>query len=163
MKRLPIPLLALLMTAPAQAATAQERLCTALESLRLEAERLHRPQRITFIKAAAMSSACARGPGKAVQRQFCPAALDAVGIEFTHAFPWMIYDCLVARGIRPNAETSVQYTGLVAHRRRLLHLRAAWPDRARIDILFLPTGDFGPEPEFRGYWGRYKMIVTGPD
>ena len=153
--------LAMALASPALAASSETRLCMALQTLRHEAERAHRPLGIVFIKAEAMSSACSRDPTNVAQRQFCEAALNAVGIEFTHAFPWMIYDCLMARNIRPIAETSVQYTGMVAHPRRLIHLAAAWPNGTRIDIRFLADGDFGPQPEFQGYWGRYEMIVTG--
>jgi hypothetical protein len=160
MKHILVLSLAVALVSPAVAATTETRLCVALESLRLEAERTHRPQHIIFIKAEAMSSACARDEKIEVQRQFCEDALNEIGVEFSHAFPWAIYDCLVARGIRPAAETSVQYTGMVAHRRRLIHLSAAWPNGTRIDIRFLATGDFGPQPEFRGYWGRYKLIVA---
>jgi hypothetical protein len=159
MKRSLAYMVAATLSASAQARGANAQLCVALEELRAVAARTHQPQQVYVIKAEAMASGCGRSDDTSTQRAFCEAALNAIGIEFTHSFPWAIYDCLRQRRVSPVLETSAQYTGLV-HRRRITHLTARWSDGGRIEIRYVPSGDFSNEPEFRGYWGRYDLVIT---
>ena len=144
---------------PAQAADAA--FCTALDGLRAEATSKNMPQRIAIIKEEAMTFACGRGADVAVQAAFCDAALDQVGVEFTHAFPWYIEDCLSSAGVRPSMERVDQYTG-IRGRKKIVRMWGQWRDGTRIDVQFEPSGDFGDRAKFRGYWGTYKLVVWRP-
>jgi len=107
-----------------------------------------------------MTFACGRDKGNPAQDAFCLAAADPVGIEFTHEFPWLVFDCLSARGLHPTVQTVDQYTG--TRRKKVSHLWSGWKDGTRIDVRFIPTGDFGAEPKFRDYWGSYELAIWQP-
>jgi hypothetical protein len=154
-------LTAAILAAPAHAQRADPDLCRAMDDLRAAASFTHQAQHVFVIKAAPMESGCGRTEDTQVQRAFCQAAINAIGVEFTHKFPWAIYDCLRSRGRLPTLETTAQYTGLV-HRRRITHLTSRLAGGGRIDIRYVPTGDFSDEPEFRGYWGRYDLVISPP-
>jgi hypothetical protein len=143
-----------LIAAPASAADRQ--FCSALDDVKAEAVRSG-PQRIGIVKTEAMTFACSRSRGATVQEAFCSAAAGPVGVEFTHVYPWLIYDCLRAERLQPGVETADQYTGM--SRPKALHLWAEWRDGTRIDIRFEPSGDFGPEPRFKDYWGSYELVI----
>ncbi len=117
------------------------------------------PQRVAVIKEEAMTFACQRNADVAVQVAFCHAALNRVGLEFTHAFTWYVRECFSSVGLRPTIETVDQYTGL-RDRRKIVHMWGQWHDGTRIDVQFEPSGDFGDQ--FRGYWGAYKLVVWRP-
>ncbi len=108
-----------------------------------------------------MTFACGRTTAVKAQVEFCDAALAPVGFEFTHIFPWLIFDCLKAEHIKPQLETVDQYTG-IAKRNKVKHLWAGWPDGTRIDILFRPTDNLGLEPKWRDYWGAYELVIWLP-
>ncbi|CAN5525704.1 hypothetical protein BH10PSE14_BH10PSE14_19300 [soil metagenome] len=135
--------------------------CRALSSLKNEARSSGNPQRVAVVKEEAMTFACARNKEVGAQVAFCAAALDAVGIEFTHAFPWLVHDCLRADHIRSTIETVDQYTGLRG-RKKVRHLWARWGDGTRLDLRFEPWGDFADDAKFRDYWGAYKMVIWQP-
>jgi hypothetical protein len=108
-----------------------------------------------------MSFTCQRKRGVAAQAAFCAAAVGAVGFEFTHIFPWKVYDCLRERGLSPSVTVVDQYTGFT-NRKKVAHLWAGWSDGTRLDIRFQPSGDFSDEPQFKDYWGSYSMVVWHP-
>ena len=137
-------------------------LCAALDGLKTEARVSGMPQRVSVIKEEEMTFACQRRKEVAAQDAFCKAAMDAVGLEFTHAFPWKVRDCLVHAGIHPGMALADQYSGL-RHHKKIGHLWAGWRDGTRIDILFKPSGDFGDTPMYRDYWGRYDVVVWRPE
>jgi hypothetical protein len=112
-----------------------------------------------LIKRADWEFGCGYDSGRAAERRFCSATHGAVGLEFTHAFPWSVYDCLVRDGVRPVIETSDQYTGLV-DRKRIVRLRASWRKGVSVDIDYEAEADSSDAPEFRGYFGTYKMNVS---
>jgi hypothetical protein len=135
--------------------------CRALIDLKNEARSTGDPQHVAVLKVEAMTFACERNEGVAAQVAFCTAAGKAVGLEFTHEFPWLVYDCLRAAHITPGVETIEQYTGLRA-RKKMTRLWASWPDGTRLDIRFQPLGDFADAAELRDYWGSYKLVIWQP-
>lgn len=151
--------LGMLSATPALAADAP--FCAALRALGQEARTSGEAQRVAVLKQEAMVFACGRTNDVAAQRAFCDAALGAVGVEFTHAFPWKVYDCLKRDQLRPKVEQVDQYTGLRG-RRKIVHLSAGWKDGTRLDIRFHPDGDFGDAPEFKDYWGFYRLVIWRP-
>jgi hypothetical protein len=110
-----------LVTSPA--ATEEDSLCQTLNNLWVEAHSSGNPQRVAILKEEAMTFACVKNKEVEAQAAFCTAAFGAVGREFTHAFPWVIYECLRASHIKPDVETVEQYTGIRA-RKKVRHLRA---------------------------------------
>ena len=148
-----------LLSSPAMAA--HDDFCRALTNLRDEARSSGDPQHVDVLKEEAMTFACRRRGEVRAQAAFCDAALDAVGVEFTHAFPWYVYDCLRAAHLRPAVETVDQYTGLRA-RKKVRHLWAAWDDGTRLDIRFEPSGDFSDDARLRDYWGAYALVIWRP-
>jgi len=108
-----------------------------------------------------MTFGCGRRKEVVAQDRFCAAARDAVGLEFTHGFPWKIYDCLTRLGVRPSVALVDQYTG-IRYRKKITHRWAAWGDGARLDVRFKPSGDFSKDIQFRDYWGAYELVVWRP-
>ena len=149
--------LVLLAVTPAWANDGQ--LCRALQDLRKESA-VSGPQRIAIFKEEEMTFACGRNKSVTAQSAFCDAAATEVGLEFTHKFPWLVYDCLRVESIRPQLQKIDQYTGI--NRKKVVHLRAKWPDGTAIEVAFEPSGDFGPQPRFKDYWGAYKLVVWRP-
>jgi len=139
---------------------AEPDLCRALADLKTEAAASRTPQRIGVIKDDAMVFACQRTSKAPAQGAFCDVAASAIGPEFTHAFPWRVRDCLSAEGVRAEVETVDQYTGL--DKPKVTHLWAVWRDGVRLDVRFEPSGDFGPQPAFKDYWGAYRMVIWRP-
>jgi hypothetical protein len=147
-------------SAEAQGASA---FCEALETLAREAARTGRAQKPFVAQDEPFTFICGHRRGSRVQRVFCSAARDAVGLEFLHTFPWEVYDCLSARGLRPDINTTEQYTGLI-DRGRVIHLAARWPMGVTIDVRYTPFEDDGPVAErFAGYRGRYDVTVARAD
>ncbi|WP_420382838.1 hypothetical protein [Novosphingobium sp.] len=134
-------------------------LCQALDGLKTEAERAG-PQRINIFKQKVMTFACGATKNVSAQSAFCTAAAEPVGIEFIDKFPWLIYDCLRNEDVSPALIFSDQYTGI--NRKKITRLSAKWRDGMRLDISFTPTGDFGPKPKFREFWGTYTLSVWRP-
>lgn len=95
------------------------------------------------------------------QIDFCSAALGAVGIEFTDAFPWKVHGCLTSQHIAPQLILVDQYKG-IRKRKKISRLSAGWKDGTRIDVRFEPSGDFSDQPAFKDYWGAYKIVVWSP-
>jgi hypothetical protein len=132
-------------------------LCRALDVLKEEAARSG-PQRMTVLKRDDETMACGwRTDAALAVKAFCNAAVEPVGVEFTHKYPWLIYDCLRGAHLRPSVTTVDQYTGM--KRKKVVHLWAGWRDGARLDIRFVPKGDAGPQPKFRDYWGDYELVI----
>jgi hypothetical protein len=154
--------LAFALSGTAQARSPNAQLCAEMENLRAVAARTHRPQEVFVVKTEPMTFGCGRTADNPAQNAFCRAALDATDLEFTHGFPWVVYDCLRSLGLDPALETTAQYTGIV-DRRRITHLTAQWADGGQIEIRYVPSGDFGDEPEFLGYWGRYHLVISPPN
>jgi len=143
---------------PSLAVAAEPDLCQALKDLKTEALASGIPQRVGVIKEDVMTFACMHS-ASAAERAFCNAAAQAVGIEFTHAFPWRVERRLAAEGVPARMETvDGQYTGL-RDRKKVMHLWASWRDGARLDIRFEPSGDFGSEKD---YWGTYRLVIWRP-
>ena len=142
------------------ACAADRGFCQALDTLRKEAARSG-PQRVSVIKDEAMTFACELTKGAPAEKAFCDAAADAVGIEFTHKYPWLIFDCLEKSEVTAKLELADQYTG-ISGRKKIRHLWARWHDGTRLDILFRPGGDLGDGLEYKDYWGRYDMVVWKP-
>jgi hypothetical protein len=148
--------------------------CDAMTGLKSEALRTDSAQRVAILKIEPMTFACERNRSIAAQVAFCSAAMKAVGIEFTHAFPWAVYDCLRQSGIRPNVSMVDQYTGLSnKKRKKVTHLWAGWPDGARLDIQFDGSAQYPDEdpdywqslaqdPQFKNYWGIYRVVIWKP-
>ena len=149
----------LTLASPASAGDAA--FCTALEGLRTEAIASRTPQRVAVFKMESMTFACGKTNKTQAQVDFCSAALGAVGIEFTHAFPWEVYDCLKSQHIAPQLVLVNQYTG-IRKRKKISRLSAGWKDGTRIDIQFEPSGDYSDQPEFKDYWGAYRVVVWSP-
>jgi hypothetical protein len=105
-----------------------------------------------------MTFACELTRGVVSHEAFCSSAMQAIGLEFTHAFPWRVYDCLRREGLRIGVTTVDQYTGMT-HRKKVTHLWAGWADGSRLDIRFDPMGDLSQDPRSRDYWGIYRMVV----
>lgn len=145
----------------APAGAAEGSLCLALADLRLEAQSSGSPQRISVFKDEPMVFACGRKKEVPAQDAFCSAAFDAVGLEFTHIFPWKVYDCLKIQGANPNVTLVDQYTG-IQKRKKVTHLWAAWGDGTRVDINFEPTGNFADDAEYRDYFGVYRLVIWRP-
>lgn len=152
-----IPLSALI-SSPVLAA--DQKLCGAMENLKREATRSG-PQRVAIFKQEEMTFACGHKVEVDAQIAFCDAAAGSVGLEFTHAFPWLIYDCLRDWGIKPGLDVVDQYTG-IKRRKKIVHLWAGWREGTRIDIRFQPSGDFGNGPQFKDYWGAYELVIWQP-
>ncbi len=150
-----------LLCAAAPAHAADKEFCAALDGLRAEAANRGEPQRIAVFKEEEMTFACGRGDEMAAQKAFCDAALNQVGVEFTHAFPWYVRDCLASASVRPSMELVDQYTGL-RNRKKVVHMWGQWKDGIRLDVHFDPSGDFGDQPKFRSYWGVYRLVVWRP-
>lgn len=138
---------------------AETGLCTALAKLKTEARISRSDQEITVFKEEEMAFACKRRRDVAAQVSFCSAAAKAVGVEFTHAFPWRIHECLTKAGIRPRLTLADQYTGMTG-RKKIRYLTGSWRDATRIEIRFVPTGDFGDEAEFKDYYGYYRLTIS---
>lgn len=151
--------LAALVATPASAADAA--FCTALEGLRSEAIASRTPQRVAVFRLEEMMFACGKTRTIQAQVEFCSAAFGAVGIEFTHDFPWEVYDCLKSQQITPQLVLVDQYTG-IRKRKKISRLSAGWKDGTRIDIRFEPTGNFSDQPKFKDYWGAYMVVVWSP-
>lgn len=145
--------------APASADEAS--LCSALADLKLEAQNSGSPQRISVLKDEPMVFVCGRKKDVPVQDAFCSAAFHAVGLEFTHVFPWEIYDCLKSQGVRPSLTLVDQYTG-IKRRKKVTHLWAAWGNGTRIDISYEPTRNFADDAELRDYFGVYRLVIWRP-
>lgn len=150
--------LAVLMGVAAPAHATDAAFCAALDGLRTETTNTGVPQRIAVIKEEEMTFACRRNADVGAQVAFCDAALNQVGVEFTHAFPWYVRDCFSSSGVRLSIESVDQYTGL-RDRKKIAHMWGRWRDGTRIDVRFQPSGDFGDQPKFRGYWGTYSLVV----
>jgi hypothetical protein len=116
-----IGIAAITLASPAKAADAA--LCAALEGLRAEAIASRTPQRVAVFKMEEMTFACGKTSTAQAQVDFCSAALGAVGIEFTHAFPWKVHDCLKSQHIAPQLVLVDQYTG-IRKRKKILRLSA---------------------------------------
>lgn len=151
-------LVSALLSSPIMAA--DQKLCGAVENLKREAARSG-PQRIAIFKQEEMTFACGRTVEMDAQVAFCDAAADPVGLEFTHVFPWLIYDCLRDQRVRPGLDVVDQYTG-IQRRKKIVHLWAGWPDGAQVDIRFQPSGEFGTGPQFKDYWGAYELVIWQP-
>jgi len=151
---------ALLGTVAARAS--EPTLCNALSNLKAEAERSNEAERVALIKEEEMTFACRRAKEVAAQDRFCRAALDEIGVEFTHRFPWAIAECLRRQGAHPSLELVDQYTGLRDHK-KIRHLWAGWKNGTRIDISYKPLGDFTNDPQFKDYWGEYQLTVWRPN
>ena len=108
-----------------------------------------------------MTFACGKTDKIQAQVEFCTTAFAAVGIEFTHSFPWEVYDCLKSQHITPHLVLVDQYTGL-RKRKKITHLSAQWKDGTRIDIRFKASGDYSDQPAFKDYWGAYMVVVWSP-
>jgi len=134
-------------------------LCQALDVVKESAR--GGPQRITILKRDDETFACRRrtDAGPAV-KAFCEAAAEPVGVEFTDKFPWLIYDCLRSEHLAPWVTTVDRYTGM--GKKKATHLWGRWRDGTRLDIRFVPTGDSGPKPEFKNYWGDYELVIWRP-
>jgi len=145
---------------PGPAYAVDQTLCQALNGLK-HAAATSGPQRVTIFKQEEMTFACGRRIDAPAQVAFCDAAAAPVGVEFTHVFPWLVFDCLHAQKLKPGLTLLDQYTG-IQHRKKLVHLWAQWTDGARIDVRFRATADFGTEPEFKDYWGTYELVVWWP-
>ncbi|MBC6983168.1 hypothetical protein [Caulobacter sp. 17J80-11] len=161
MNRLLITALAILAPGVAAAQSAEPTLCPALDGLRAEAISSGTPQRVTVFAEDSMAFVCRREKNQAALKDFCSAAFDVVGIEFTHGFPWEVADCLEAAKVRPSLELVDQYTGLT-DRKKITHLTAGWRDGVRIDIRYVPSGDFSSSPQNKDYYGRYDLVVWKP-
>lgn len=135
--------------------------CTSLEGLKTQAIASKTPQRVAVFKMEEMTFACGKTDKIIAQADFCTAALAAVGLEFTHVFPWKVYDCLMSQHITPQLVLVGQYTG-IQKRKKISRLSAAWKDGTRIDVRFEPSGDLSDQPEMRDYWGAYKVVVWSP-
>jgi hypothetical protein len=148
--------------ADAAPSAAQSAFCRALDAVAAEARRSEKPQEFAIIKAADEPFAfmCRRGKAPTA-RDFCSAAMPVVGLEFTHVFPWRVYDCLVKGGVRPKLERTEQYTGLVG-RNRIVHLQSTFRNRSMIEVRWRPSGDFSDDAEFKGYYGEYQVVVSPP-
>lgn len=154
--------LSLLVSTVAQAQE-RPRLCRAIDALVREVQRTHEAQEPYVLQDEPFTFACGRRRGSSVQRAFCAAAQDAVGLEFIHGFPWEVYDCLRNRGIRPEIQTTDHYTGLI-DRGRMIRLAARLRGRIRIEIQYTPfPDDRTVDQRFAGYRGRYDMSVTRAD
>ena len=154
-----IVIAALTLASPANAADAA--LCAGLEGLRAEAIASRTPQRVAVVKMEEMTFACGKTNKTAAQADVCSAALGAVGIEFTHAFPWEVHDCLKSQHIAVQLVLVDQYTG-IRKRKKISRLSASWKDGTRIDVRFEPGGDYSDQPEFKDYWGAYRVVVWSP-
>jgi hypothetical protein len=91
---------------------------------------------------------------------FCDAALKADGNEWPHAFPWNVLGCVRIARAHPITEQVDQDTGLDL--KKIIHLRAGWLDGVRIDIRYVPTGEFNKSPKYEDEFGRYEMVVWKP-
>jgi len=154
-----IVIAALTLASPTGAADAA--FCAALEGLRSEAIASREPQRVAVFKMEPMTFACGKTSKAQAQVDFCSAALGAVGIEFTHAFPWEVHDCLMSQHIAPQLVLVDQYTG-IRQRKKISRLSAGWKDGTRIDVRFEPAGDYSDQPEFKDYWGAFRVVVWSP-
>ena len=154
-----IVIAALTLASPASAADAA--FCAALEGLRTEAIASRTPQRVAVFKMEPMTFACGKTDRTQAQVDFCSAALGAVGVEFTHAFPWEVHDCLKSQRIKPRLVLVDQYTG-IRKRKKISRLSAGWNDGTWIDIHFEPSGNLADEPKFKDYWGAYMVVVWSP-
>ena len=140
-----------------QASPTDRKLCRAILDLKKVAKATHAPQQVGIVKDEPMTVACERrdDAGKA----FCNTAISSISIEFTHAFPWQVRGCLVDWGLSPQIDTADQYTGL-SGRKKITHLSADWRDGTRIELHFVARGDFGDGPEYKDYWGVYRLDIT---
>ncbi len=139
---------------------AEDPFCAALEDLRVEARQSHEPRRIAIIHVEPENMACRRDK-TSVDDAFCSAAVDRLGLEALHAFPWLIRDCLSKADAHPYTQTVDQYT-MFKNRPKITRLWAEWPDGGRLDIQFRPDRDFGDLPKYKDYWGSYEMTVWYP-
>lgn len=156
--------LALALAMPAGAeAQARPPFCRALDALVRVAVRTRQAQRPFVAQAEPFSFACGHRSRSRVQRAFCSAARDAVGLEFLHTFPWKVYDCLKASSVEPEIRTTDHYTGLIG-RARIVRLAARSPAGATIEIRYTPFEDDGePDERFVGLRGRYDVTVAKAD
>ena len=146
---------------PPGSAQAGNGLCKTIDGLRREAARSETRQTVSIFKEEPMTFACGKVKGVQAQDDFCREAMSAIGLEFTHRFPWVVRDCLIKEALRPEFQTVDQYTGLADHA-KIVHLSATWKDGARIEVSFEPSGDFGGAPDFKDYWGEYRLSVSPP-
>lgn len=138
-----------------------QNLCTALDALKNETQSSGEVQRVAVIKVEPMTVACTKTAVVSVQNEFCSAVLETVSLEFTHVFPWLVYDCLQRSNVHSNTMQNEQYTGL-GKRKKISRLWTGWSDGTRLDIQFVPTGNWGDQPRMRDYWGRYNVVVWRP-
>jgi hypothetical protein len=161
-----VPLALIFITTPS-VATAKIRLCETLDQLRVEAARTATPQRIFILAEKPMVFGCRRHSDDQVQKAFCSAAFQATGIEFKDSYPWAVVSCLKEKGIQPYVETRNLYTGIYERNSteplpKIVRLSASWQSGEHIDITYIPTGDFGDDPEFKGYFGRWETVIWKP-
>ena len=135
-------------------------LCDTLSGLEKEAALSRKSARIIVFADEPMEFACGHAKNAPAQLAFCSAAMEAVGLEFKHMFPWRVADCLRGARVHPGTKEVAQYTG--TNWRKITHLTAGWPDGVRIDIRHVPRDDAGDPSPLKGYYGRYEMVVWKP-
>lgn len=148
-----------LITAPCRADPAGGDICEALSRVAGQARQTGAPQRITVFVDTPMDSSCGLSDD-VVRDGYCRVALDAIGLEFRHRYPWILANCLRAQGAKPLIETSHAYTGL--KRPRIDHLAAGLPDGVRLDLRYTPDSESGDDRFLRGYYGRYDLVAWRP-
>ena len=108
-----------------------------------------------------MVSACSRRSDVAARVAFCDSVAKHVSIEFAHAFPWMVDDCLRAAGAETTRETVDEYTGLGSRSGKIVGLRSILPSGVTLAIRFKPaSGQESAAPQFRRLYGRYDLTLT---
>ncbi len=150
-------LLSIVGATQAGAAASGPAFCAAFDALAAQARTTGEPQRISIIKIAPMEVACTHQPGNAVQQAYCNAAIEVIGLEFHHAYPWQLRDCLRTEKVNPFIEARNEYTGL-RQGKKIIHLAGRLQTGVRLDLLFAPFG--GLEP--LGYYGRYDLVIWSP-
>ncbi|WP_125255236.1 hypothetical protein [Brevundimonas fluminis] len=156
---------ALLIGATPAAAQTVNSHCVALDALARDVATSAKPRTIRLFKLEPMEFACAWNEADPITRDYCGAALENMGIEFHHRYPWTVHDCLAERGIATQLVRTDAYTGLRG-RNRIHRLSAVYSDLATIEITFVPEDD-GSGGTFADYYGRFILKVlpleTGGD
>ncbi|MDB5708650.1 MAG: hypothetical protein JWL96_720 [Sphingomonas bacterium] len=132
--------------------------CLALDGLVREARRSGEVQNIGIFAGHPTNPdgdwefACSEKHGVAAQAAFCAAAMDAVGFEFKHRFPWLVDACLREAHVTP-IEDIADGAGFDVEK-RIEHLSADWRG-VHVEVRYTPEGGVR-----NNYWGNYDLIVS---
>ncbi|MEC7289313.1 MAG: hypothetical protein VXW22_04375 [Pseudomonadota bacterium] len=134
-------------------------LCDALFALTDDVKSKQLTRTVTVSKDHPIEVACIFDPEDATQQEFCDAVLRNVSMEFTHAYPWQLTNCLIQNGIKPTVQTVNEYTGLV-DRDKIVRLTAALANGVQVTVVFNPKSSEDSNGVSDRYWGRYVLDIS---